>query len=450
MALRRHAPDDMRQDTPPQRSSQPHGDVDPHPVLELQRTVGNTAVTALLGRGAAAATVQRRTEPGEGSSQGGYLPHHEGPKPVAKPKETTAPGVAEHLMSAAETADLPSTADAPGLLAERKQIVAARAAREQAFDAAQARGESPDPATKSFTAEETTRIAEIDRLLRIRKKGDEEETLKANGVTTGHAAWFAEVKSYTFLGKSIVCHRLLYERLQRAENRLSGKPVPAGGWFTNVHSLRKVGESLHSFGLAMDIDGGRNPFLINPDAAHASLYERAATSRAIADVINRAILLVEARTPQEADFQSRPTDTDRNARAMASYDKVAQASASLKTYMTLDQADQRATLDRHVTALAGKDSRTAERWIATIRADRRTLTRLAEGKDWTQPTEGFMTLNRDLVEALTHSDGGGLTWLGDDTIGSGRDIMHFDMRGLGPIRKIVKSATKETVGLGSG
>lgn len=448
MALRRHELDERRRDRaaradalPTQREASARD-----AVLDLQRTAGNAAVSRLLG----AIEVQRRTEPGWGSSEGGYLPRPQGPKPVQVSKETVAPGVAEHLLTEAEQADLPSTVDAPGLVLERKQIFAARDAREQAFVAAQRRGESPDPATKQFTPEEKARIAEIGRLLRIRMKGDEEETLEANGITTGHAAWFAEVKSYTFLGKSIVCHRLLYERLQRAENRLSGKPVPDGGWFTSVHSLRKVGESLHSFGLAMDIDAGRNPYLIDPGARNATLYERAETSLAIADIINRAILLVEARTPAEADFQSRPTDADRSARAMASYDKVARASESLRTYMTLDKPEQRTALDGFVAALTGKDARTSEKWIATIKADRRRLESRARGKRWSKPTEGFLTLNRDLVEALTHSDGGGLTWLGDDTIGSGRDIMHFDMRGLGPIRKIVKSAEKQTVGLGSG
>jgi hypothetical protein len=42
-----------------------------------------------------------------------------------------------------------------------------------------------------------------------------------------------------------------------------------------------------------------------------------------------------------------------------------------------------------------------------------------------------------------------LTWLGDDTIASGRDIMHFDMRGIGTISQIVDSL-KGTRHLGSG
>lgn len=57
-------------------------------------------------------------------------------------------------------------------------------------------------------------------------------------------------------------------------------------------------------------------------------------------------------------------------------------------------------------------------------------------------------MKREVVEALASDTGGGLTWLGDNTIASGRDIMHFDMRGVGPIKKIVKSHLGETTPLG--
>src|SRR4029077_14099121 len=112
-------------------------------------------------------------------------------------------GVAEHLVTEAELADMPTTTDVPGLLAEIKQIDADRQARRQAAKEAEKKGEPVDAATKEFTADEQKRIDEINRKLKIRAKGDEEETLKANGITTGHAAWFAEVKEYPFLGATI-------------------------------------------------------------------------------------------------------------------------------------------------------------------------------------------------------------------------------------------------------
>ena len=288
---------------PPERQGSPASNL-----TDLQQLAGNAAVMI---------AIQRRTEPGEGQSEGGYLPTHD--IRAAKPAPTP-PGVAEHLVTTAELADMPAVGDAPALVAEFKQIKAALEARLAAAKQAEERGETVDPATKQFSKDEQSRIDEINRKLKARMKGDEEETLKANGITTGHKAWFAEVKTVKFLDHDIVCHRLLAERLQKAQDALKGQTPPEKGWFKNAHSLRKVGESLHSFGLAIDIDGDINPYLVNPDAANAKYVESAERSRPIADVINRAMLLVEAKTPAEADLQPRPENADKGARAMASYD----------------------------------------------------------------------------------------------------------------------------------
>ena len=241
-------------------------------------------------------------------------------------------------MSDAEVASMPSVGDTPALKAEYQQIKDAWKARVASAEAAEKAGQTVDQATKQLTPIEKERLAEIDKLMVLRKRGDEEETLKANGITTGTAAWFAEVTSTTFLNHSIICHRLLAERLKLAEQALANETPPAAGWFGGAHSLRKVGESLHSFGLAIDIDGGRNPYLVNPSAANARFVENPARSKAISDVIGRAQLLVEGTTPAEADFHTRPTNADKDARAMASYDKLQTASNSLATYFTLDTA----------------------------------------------------------------------------------------------------------------
>lgn len=403
--------------------------------------------------------VQRRTEPGPGQSQGGVYPGTgtgtgTGTGPAPAPTLPFAPGqpagVAEHLVTPTEEADMPSVADTPGLLAENKALYAAREARRKAFDAAKKKGESPDPATREFTVDELARVTELDRKLKLRPKGDEEETLKANGITTGHAAWFDEVKAYTWLGHTIICHKLLADRLAKAAAELKDETAPANGWFGGAHSLRKVGESLHSYGLAIDIDGGRNPYLLNPDSPTARFVEASATSSAIAEVIDRAMLLVENKTKAEADLQSRPANADKGARALESYDKLKTASDALKAYMELDKPEKKKNLDALITTLGSKDTRTADKWIEQIKTDRATLDAKARGKQWSSPQTGFLTLDRRLVKALTSSTGGGLTWLGDDTIGSGRDIMHFDTRGVGPIRRIVKTMEGQTIGLGPG
>src|SRR2546423_4622423 len=77
-------------------------------------------------------------------------------------------------------------------------------------------------------------------------------------------------------------------------------------------------------------------------------------------------------------------------------------------------------------------------WKKKIQTDKTTVTNIAGNKKWTNPQKGFLNLNKELVKAMTSSAGGGLTWLGDDTI-AGRDIMHFDTRGVGPIKGIRNS-----------
>jgi hypothetical protein len=61
-----------------------------------------------------------------------------------------------------------------------------------------------------------------------------------------------------------------------------------------------------------------------------------------------------------------------------------------------------------------------------------------------------MNLDKRLVKAMTSSTGANLTWLGDDTIAAGRDIMHFDMRDLGPIKKVWSSARGSAIYLTHG
>jgi hypothetical protein len=203
--------------------------------------------------------------------------------------------------------------------------------------------------------------------------------------------------------------------------------------------------------MAIDLDGGRNPYLINPDARGATDVEAEASSRGISDIVNRAGLLVRGSSASEVDLQSRPVNADKDARALDSYDKLRAASDAVARYFELDTDANRPALDAMVRALGSKDTRTAEQWIDTIKADRTSLRAKAARKSWDQPETGFLHLDRRLVKAMTSTAGGGLTWLGDDTIGSGRDIMHFDMRGPGPIRAIVKSASgRGPVGLGSG
>jgi hypothetical protein len=376
-------------------------------ILELQRTAGNAAITGLF--------VQRH---------GGT-------------------DLTSHTVTEAEQKDMPSTTDAPGLLAEKNKLLKEQETRKAAAAAAMKAGQPP-PAQVDLSEGEKARITEINRLLAIRLKGDEQETLTANGITDTAAQWFAKMTTTTFLGAAVTVHELLEKRLKDAEKLV---PKPWDGLVSSTSTLRAPGASLHSFGLAIDINPGTNPQLVNPDDPHGTLYEPRKQSRAISEVIHRAILLVHATTAKDAAFWTRTTGADKATRVKASYDLLEKYSDALETYFTLDQGANKTKLDGLVTALAGKDKRTADEWVTQIKLDR-TQIETGPGKNWYKRTSGFLDMKRVVVEALTSDAGGGLTWLGDNTIASGRDIMHFDMRGVGPIKKIVKSVHGTTTPLG--
>ncbi|PZS28267.1 MAG: hypothetical protein DLM59_15030 [Pseudonocardiales bacterium] len=381
-------------------------------MLGLQRTAGNRAVSDLLG---GRPVVQR----------------HEGSEPEI---------AAAHVVSSAEETDLPAVADAPALVTEQDELLTERkplAARVKA-----AARNAPDVAAADRVKQIDDRLVEIKQQLALRLKGDEAVTLEHNGYTGGTAAWFADVKTITFLGRPATVHKLLAERLAKVEKALKDLPVPPDGWVSETHStLRKPGQSLHSFGLAIDLNPLTNPFLVQPTGQ--PIYEPTAWSGSIRDAIEHAALLVLARRADDEAFFTRPDVKDKDARVEASYDKIAEASDALKSYFTLTDADRRAELDTLVHAVKDKDPkhRSAEDWIKLIKADRQTVGSLAapDRKNWSHPEHGFLNLDKRLVKAMTDSAGAGLTWLGDDTVSPGRDIMHFDMRGVGPITKIWNS-----------
>jgi hypothetical protein len=376
-------------------------------LLDLQRSAGNAAVSGLF--------VQRHT----------------------------GPDLSSHTVTEGEQKEMPTTSDAPKLAKEKADLLAEQKRLKDTAKAA-AKAKEPPPVKVDLTDEEKARIKEIDRLLAIRQKGDEAETLKANGITDTATQWFAKVKNTTFLDAPVTVHEQLEKRLKEAEKLV---PKPWTGLVSSTSTLRPPGQSLHSFGLAIDINPGTNPQLVNPGDPHGTLYEPRRQSRAISDVIDRAILLVRAKTPTEAAFWTRTTGADKATRVGASYDLLESASDAVETYFKLDGASKRSELDGYVATLGAKDKRTAEQWIAQIRRDRNQI-QTGPGKNWSNRTSGFLDMRRSIVEALTSDTGGGLTWLGDNTIASGRDIMHFDLRGAGPIKKIVKSVLGQTTSLG--
>ncbi len=390
-------------------------------VLRLQRMAGNAAVTGLLtGR----PTVQR----------------HQGIDPAAS----------AHIPTTAEQKDMPTVAEAPELRKEYGENKLEWVEVDKRIKEANKTPPTTDDGKKKLEAdtkrlkEINDRQAEITRKLKVRVKGDEEETLKRNGIKGGSAAWFADVKPMTFLDRPATVHKLLADRLRSAEAVLKNLPKPANGWVQEGHStLREPGQSLHSFGLAIDLNPATNPFLVRATGT----YEPAAWSTAIIDAINRAIVLVLGKDPTAFAFFTRPDEADKDTRAEKSYDKVKEASDALKKYLTL--ADKAKLPELEALLAYDPKKRTAAAWVKLIKADKTAIKNTGAAKRWKSPQEGFLNLNKDLVKAMTASTGAGLTWLGDDTI-AGRDIMHFDVRGVGPIKGIWNSENKTYTGLGSG
>jgi hypothetical protein len=377
-------------------------------LLALQRTAGNAAVARLIA------------------------------SPFLRAISIQRDVAATHVLDKGDEADVPAVEDIAALRDEAMPLWLES-------KAAKVKGAEPmDPKRRA-------RMNEIDRLLRLRGQMDIKLTLQENK-QVAPAAWFKEVKDHRFLGKTVTVHKLLADRLDLATAKLKDIPdATKNAWITETSSLRPPGAGLHSFGLAIDINQSTNPYLVTPSSgSQAATDEPLATSTAIRAIIDRAVLLVHARLPKDEKFGARP-EGEGAARVTASYDKLEEASKALAEYMGLDKPDQKDQLHAKVEALSGidPDKRTEKQWRAKIAADRNALPDLAGNKSWDRPTSGFLNLERQLVSALTDADGGGLTWLGDDTIGSGRDIMHFDMRALGPIHSVYKWS-QGSKNLGSG
>ena len=243
-------------------------------------------------------------------------------------------------------------------------------------------------------------------------------------------SWFADfVPDASFLGRPVQksdksayagIHKELHDRLKIVEAHLQTLPEYAG------KSLKDIGDemgiyrisglrqpktatggtrvSLHSYGLAVDINAATNP------------YVRGTT----AGVVKRATLLLSG-----AEFD---LATKIKGDVSKKWQQLNEASIDLVNYFKL--ADDDAKLEGAVKALQTKtgDSRTVDDWKTQIDEDYKAL----KGKgDWKShggkrdPKKGFMDLPQVLVETLVKV--GKLDW-GGNYGSSGKDIQHFDYR----------------------
>jgi hypothetical protein len=262
------------------------------------------------------------------------------------------------------------------------------------------------------------RVETTNRALR---RKDVEQIIDASGQGTV-ATWFGDIKKGTFLGIELRVHKALADRLTQAETALvnNGSINPdkksatdlgvALNMYASTSDLRQpkkaVGGSslsMHTFGLAVDLNYKGNPFIGNAGPAAPDAIRRA-TSLVLGTATNVTTPLGDAQ---------------------ASYTALKAASDALKTYFSYRDPANLAALTTAVnghTAASGEPADLAG-WQKQIEADYAALNNKGDFKKHKPPEEGFLDLDESVVLALT---GAGLTWGG--TYRGDKDIMHFDLR----------------------
>ena len=265
---------------------------------------------------------------------------------------------------------------------------------------------------------------------------DVEDVIADAGLGTV-AQWFGDVQQGTFLGVDLRVHKALAGRLTAAETALVNDATVNPGkanaqdlgrtlnMYASTSDLRQPAKavggtslSMHTFGLAVDLNYRGNPFVGNAGPLAP-------------DVIRRATGLVLG-TPTEV--------TTRLGDAAASFTALTAASDALKTYLSYRDPANRAAL---TTAVAGHTAAPGEPadaagWLKQIELDHAALSAGGDFDKHKPPEEGFLDLNRSVVLALT---GAGLTWGG--TYPTAKDLMHFDLR-QGDGAKIQTARTAHT------
>ncbi|HEY5979815.1 MAG TPA: hypothetical protein VIT41_09285 [Microlunatus sp.] len=256
---------------------------------------------------------------------------------------------------------------------------------------------------------------------RALKRQDVEQIMDASGQGTV-ATWFGDIKKGTFLGIALRAHKALAARLTQAESALVADAKINPGkksatdlgadlqMYASTSDLREPAKavggsslSMHTFGLAVDLNYKGNPFIGNAGAAAP-------------DAIRRATSLVLGTATEVGTSLGD---------AQASFTALKGASDALKTYFSFRDAANLPALTAAVTGHTAAKGEPADLagWQAQIAADYEALNGKGDFKKHKPPEEGFLDLHESVVLALT---GAGLTWGG--TYPTDKDLMHFDLR----------------------
>ncbi|MER9255370.1 hypothetical protein NKI59_26920 [Mesorhizobium sp. M0598] len=256
--------------------------------------------------------------------------------------------------------------------------------------------------------------------------------------TLNAANWFRHITASAFLGQTFRngIHAVLLRRLRSAERHLLGlsayrglTPVKLGlavgiGEFHRGSRPTATTHSMHTFGLATDLNYSGNPWIEGGDIVRVLQRARLLVSGQMLDNYSTTAGLLHAK------LANRPT--------AEIYDTLWGFDREFRSYLALrDDADElRHLLEGHRQSgtpgifNAGETTdHAADRWRNTVTAD---LAGLGANDGFVDrdPRNGFLNLSRDLVIALR--DFGCLAWGASDFgPGASGDIMHFDCRNTG-------------------
>jgi hypothetical protein len=162
--------------------------------------------------------------------------------------------------------------------------------------------------------------------------------------------------------------------------------------------------SLHTFGLAVDLNYRGNPFIGNAPGGQAVAVIRRATGLVTGTAVDVTPALGDAR---------------------ASFRALDAADTAFTTYFSYLDPANRAALAARVAAHtpARGEPTDVDGWLRRIRQDQDALRDRGDFAHHKPPAEGFLDFDEAVVLALT---GAGLTWGG--TYRGPKDLMHFDYR----------------------